>query len=99
LLHLRTELLRTQVESVEEAQGRELVMPSDFDPKRKGDIIGLGPKNRPHRIERFVGRNTVVVQEMARDRIGRLRSLGEDGRFSTTRFAVRVAPLYKKGGK
>lgn len=72
-------------------------MPSDFDPKYIGDIIGMGPKRRPHRITRRVGTNIVVMQEMARDKLGRLRSIGEDGRFSTTRSAVQSAPLYKVG--
>jgi len=72
-------------------------MPSDFAPKYIGDIIGLGPKRRPHRIARRVGPNTIVMQEMARDKLGRLRSIGEDGRFSTTRSAVHSAPLYRMG--
>jgi len=74
-------------------------MPSDFDPKHPGDIILFGPKRRPHRIERRVARNTVVLQEMARDRAGRLRSIGEEGRFSTTAAAVQAAPLLKRKGR
>lgn len=74
-------------------------MPSDFDRKLVGDIIGYGPKRRPHRILRFVGprgvRGSVVLQELGRDSLGRLRSIGEDGRFSTTFGTVQSAPLYK----
>ena len=72
-------------------------MPSDFGSKYIGDIIGMGPRRLPHRIARRVGANTIVMQEMARDKLGRLRSIGEDGRFSTTRNAVQSAPLYKVG--
>ena len=74
-------------------------MPSDFGPKYIGDIIGMGPKRLPHRIVRRVSPNTIVMQEMARDKLGRLRSIGEDGRFSTTRSAVQSAPLYKMGAR
>jgi len=74
-------------------------MPSDFDPKYIGDIIGMGRKQLPHRIVRRVSPNTIVMQEMARDKLGRLRSIGEEGRFSTTRSAVQSAPLYKMGSR
>ena len=72
-------------------------MPSDFGPKYIGDIIGMGPKRKPHRIVRRVGPNTIVMQVMDRDKLGRLRSIGEEGRFSTTRSAVQSALLYKMG--
>jgi len=72
-------------------------MPSDFGPKYIGDIIGMGPRRKPHRIVRKAGPNTIIMQEMARDKLGRLRSIGEDGRFSTTKSAVYSAPLYKMG--
>jgi hypothetical protein len=72
-------------------------MPSDFDPKYIRDVIGMGTNRRPARIVRRVGDDTVVMQELSRDRLGRLRSIGEEGRFSTTRSAVRSAPLYKMG--
>ncbi len=68
-----------------------------------GDIVRFGPQGRPHRIERIGDRptsgsllgTTVVMQEMAKDSLGRLRSLGEDGRFSTTLEAANKAPLFQ----
>lgn len=72
-------------------------MPSDFEPKYIRDVIGMGTNRRPARIIRRVGPNTVVLQELARDRLGRLRSIGEEGRFSSTRTTVLYALLYRKG--
>lgn len=66
---------------------------------KSGDIIRFGPNNRPHRIEKVLGGGKVVVlQEMARDSLGRLRSTGEEGRFSTTRAALH-SPLLRRTRK
>jgi hypothetical protein len=67
---------------------------------------GKMPKNKPGdiiirngkyicRIERFVGENTAVLQEMDYDKLGRLRSIGEEGRCSTTREAAESAPKFE----
>ncbi len=66
---------------------------------KTGDIIKYGRQNRPHKILRVLGNGKIVVlQEMAKDKLGRLRSIGEEGRFSATR-AVLKAPLYKSNVK
>ena len=68
--------------------------------KKVGDIIKLvlrpGGRGLIVRIERVVGGKTVVLQEMDFDRAGRLRSLGEEGRFSGTVGEVRNAPIYRR---
>ncbi len=63
---------------------------------RVGDIVKFGPRNRPHRIVRTLGGKIAVMQEMAKDKLGRLRSIGEEGRFSTTVKAAFGAPLFRR---
>ena len=60
-----------------------------------GDIVKFGPRNRPHRIVRVAGKSA-VMQEMEKDSIGRLRSIGEEGRFSTTVKSAFSAPLFRR---
>ena len=62
-------------------------MPGKLGAKKVGDVIRHGKMLT--RIERVVGDDAVVLQEMSRDSLGRLRSLGEDGRFSSTASFVR----------
>lgn len=67
--------------------------------KRVGDIIRL--KMTPTRsllvrIERVLGGKTVVFQQMERDRAGRLRSIGEEGRFSGTVSETKKASVYRR---
>lgn len=66
--------------------------------RKVGDILKRIVNGRVYlvRIERVVSPTTVVLQEMDRDKLGRLRSIGEEGRFSTTGRWARTAPVYKR---
>ena len=65
-----------------------------LDPIHIGDLVKEG--RRIIRVEAIIGRDTVVLQEMGRDRAGRLRSLGEDGRYSSIADHVRTLPIYRE---
>lgn len=71
-------------------------MASVLGNKHIGDIIQLG--NKVVRILGVYGKS-VSVEQMGKDRLGRLRGWGEEGRFSTTIESVRKAKIIKRKRK